>query len=65
MTHGAVAITLSGGYVDNDDSGETFTYAGAGGQDKAKKQVGATDVVVMKRMIGLRCRQGGMLPGPE
>jgi hypothetical protein len=29
---------MAGGYKDDDDSGETFTYTGAGGQ-KAKRQV--------------------------
>ena len=28
----AFAISLSGGYADDDDTGETFEYTGMGGQ---------------------------------
>lgn len=35
---GATAIILGGGYADDEDGGETFTYTGAGGQ-KNKRQV--------------------------
>uniref|UniRef100_A0A2P2I2V5 RING-type E3 ubiquitin transferase n=2 Tax=Hirondellea gigas TaxID=1518452 RepID=A0A2P2I2V5_9CRUS len=31
--HGAYSIVLSGGYEDDEDNGEHFTYTGAGGRD--------------------------------
>ena len=30
---GAYSIVLSGGYVDDKDEGEEFTYSGSGGRD--------------------------------
>ena len=30
---GAYSIVLSGGYEDDEDSGESFTYTGSGGRD--------------------------------
>ena len=31
--HGAYSIVLSGGYEDDEDNGDSFTYTGAGGRD--------------------------------
>jgi hypothetical protein len=41
---GAVAICMAGGYKDDEDTGETFTYTGAGGQ-KQKRQVSTTYLI--------------------
>jgi hypothetical protein len=37
---------MAGGYKDDEDTGETFTYTGAGGQKK-KRQVGTTVYVLV------------------
>jgi hypothetical protein len=45
---GAVAICMAGGYKDDEDTGETFTYTGAGGQ-KQKRQVGTAWLSCLRR----------------
>ncbi|KAH8094514.1 PUA-like domain-containing protein [Cristinia sonorae] len=36
--HGAYSIVLSGGYEDDVDLGETFTYTGSGGRQKTSRE---------------------------
>lgn len=37
VKYGAVAVVMSGGYKDNADTGETFTYTGEGGMKEGKQ----------------------------
>jgi hypothetical protein len=54
VKYGALAIVMSGGYKDNADTGQTFTYTGEGGQKKGKQ-------VRVSRMTYRPCVQSGCL----
>lgn len=49
----ATAICMAGGYVDDDDTGEEFTYTGAGGQ-RNKRQVRVTCTLHMQVCLMLQ-----------
>lgn len=56
---GATSVVLSGGYVDDEDRGDTIIYTGAGGRDpKTGRQVGDQTLTRTNLALATSARRG-------